>query len=418
VYGLQSGSYLVSINGGQFFIPGYAYEGDVPVYHPSSTRDSAKEVGVQTGQEIAGIDIRYRSVPGHAISGKFTGSTGPDEAGNSNTAVLIDFASSSFFAAANNPYRENSRSFAFYGVPDGDYNLIGQSYSGPGNASAPRRVTMKGADVTGIELAMAPLGSIAGRLKLETLKEVEVSPDCRDKRSAILEETAVLIRRDEKNEKERIWDVLYPGNEGAPNEKGEFELTRLIAGHYYLQPRLPGDGWFVRAVSLPGATPASLPHDIARDGISVIAGKKVNGLVITAAEGAAALRGNVIPASEGGSIPANLRVHLAPAERESADDAVRFAETLVNNDGSFSLTNLAPGRYYIMARVVSEDEWMDRTPRPLAWDSAARARLRQEMESANALVDLRQCQRLADYVLKYATPSGPKPPRSKRARQD
>ena len=86
------------------------------------------------------------------------------------------------------------------------------------------------------------------------------------------------------------------------------------------------------------------------------AGQRLTGVVVAAKEGAAAIRGKVVPATEGGSLPGNLRVHLVPAERESTDDPLRFAEALVNNDGTFSLTNLAPGRYYILARAIADDE--------------------------------------------------------------
>jgi hypothetical protein len=211
VYGLQTGCYLVAVNGAQFWYPGYAYEGDVPVYHPSSPRDAAKEVSVQIGQEVSGVDIRYRSEQGHAISGTFTGSTGPDlsEAVLMPQAVLMNVSSSSVQARSFNPYRENPRSFALYGVPDGNYQLIGQSYIGAegGSASAPRRLTVKGADVTGVELALVPLGSVAGRVTLETLKEGERTSECKNKQGA--EETIAVVTRSEDRQ-ELFAGILYP----------------------------------------------------------------------------------------------------------------------------------------------------------------------------------------------------------------
>jgi hypothetical protein len=305
-------------------------------------------------------------------------------------------------------------------VPDGDYQLIGytDAEGEGGSASAPRRVTVKGADITGIELALSPLGSVTGHFTLETLKRGEHGAECKDKQGALLEETVAELRRDQKNDKDHLTEILYPGREGALSEKGDFAIYRVVAGRYFITARLPGEGWYIRAVTLQGTTRERPGLDIARDGMTITAGQRVTGLVVSAAEGAAAIRGKVISASEGGSLPANLRVHLVPAERESADDALRFAEALVNNDGTFSLTNLAPGRYYIMARAMADDEWMERNPRPIAWDPVARARLRQEMETANAIVELRGCQRIADYALKYATSAPPKPLLSKRTGQN
>lgn len=41
--------------------------------------------------------------------------------------------------------------------------------------------------------------------------------------------------------------------------------------------------------------------------------------------------------------PAGLRVYLVPVEHNEANNVLRYGETLVNRDGSFAFTNLAPG---------------------------------------------------------------------------
>ncbi|HEU4765806.1 MAG TPA: carboxypeptidase regulatory-like domain-containing protein, partial [Pyrinomonadaceae bacterium] len=69
IYGISPGTYLVSAGGGgnqsfQF----NPYETDVPTYSPASTRDNAAEYSVRSGEEIT-ADIRYRSDPGHTVSG-------------------------------------------------------------------------------------------------------------------------------------------------------------------------------------------------------------------------------------------------------------------------------------------------------------------------------------------------------------
>ena len=44
------------------------YETDIPTFAPSSTRDTAAEVSVRSGEDVT-VDIRYRGEPGHSISG-------------------------------------------------------------------------------------------------------------------------------------------------------------------------------------------------------------------------------------------------------------------------------------------------------------------------------------------------------------
>src|SRR5205085_2313157 len=94
-----------------------------------------------------------------------------------------------------------------------------------------------------------------------------------------------------------------------------------------------------------------------------------------------------------------LRVHLLPAEREHADDVLRFFETTPGADGAFLFKNLPPGRYLLLARLAADAN--DATPRPASWDADARARLRREAEAANTTVELQPCQRATDFALRF-----------------
>jgi hypothetical protein len=101
-------------------------------------------------------------------------------------------------------------------------------------------------------------------------------------------------------------------------------------------------------------------------------------------------------------LPANLKIYLVPTERERADDVLRYSEASIESDGAFTLANLAPGRYFIIIRPAPENDPLERTPRPLAWDTTARAKLRREAEAANTPIELKTCQRISDQVLRYA----------------
>src|SRR5262249_10005679 len=272
-------------------------------------------------------------------------------------------------------------------------------------ASAPRRVVIKGADVGGIELKLVPLGSIAGKFALEA------SPGaCESKRKWSFEEALLGLRYQAKPA-----GTTPPRSQTIFNglsDKGEFTVYNLEANRYFLQPRLPDENWYVKAITGPAsssgptnargaATRGALLADISRNGVTLKAGEKIIGVVATIADGAAGMSGKVIPAAEGSRLPSRLRIHLIPAEARAADEVLRYAEAYARSDGSFLLSNLAPGKYWLIARAAPDDEMNDRMQPPIAWDASERAKLRKEAEAIKIEVDLKPCQRVSDQVVKY-----------------
>ena len=412
IYGLQPGTYMVSAGGSSRMTLTNAYEGDAQTFFPSSTRDTAAEVTVRSGEETASIDIRYRGERGHTISGKVSGfMDSKTQAGASITLRQIpggSYEGATFAMAASN------QGFSFNGVSDGEYEVAAQQWGGVNDsaASLPSRITIKGADVTGIELVLSPLASIAGRMQLDAPPTKE---NCADVRGGTLLETSIHARRDEKNQKaDALRLPFFSAGGGVPTDQGEFTIRNLIAGSYRLNVRLPNEAWYVRSIVLPNpaaspATPPAKPAQAAKNlpATNLIAlgtGTRVTNVNVQIAQDAAGLRGHITSAAEGGEAaqpPLNLKVYLVPAERERAEDILRYSEVQMASDGTFTLQNLAPGRYWIIARAA-ENETPERTPRPLAWDADTRAKLRRDAESANSTIELQPCQRLNDYVLRYA----------------
>ena len=416
IYGLTPGTYLIMASGSsQMGFGASAYDSDVPTYYPSTTRDAAAEVVVRAGQEATGIDIRYRGDRGYIVSGTLSGALGEDSAGFRGVVVSLAHTASGAVESRAYVQPRAGRGFALYGVPDGDYDLIAQMDVGAENsaASAPRHVVVKGTDATGIELSLAPLGSVSGRAVLEKVPSAERPSGCKIKGTASLDELVLMARRDGKpGEKDQPAAGVAAPTDASPDEKGEFKIPSLAAGRYRLEARLPADNWFVRSITKTGP-PASKQNDVAASGLVIGTSQRITDVTITLAEGAATLRGKVVPAAEGARLPGQLRVHAVPAEPESAEDAIRFAEARVDSEGAFSLTNLAPGRYYLQARAVSDDQLMERSPRPLAWDAASRTKLRREAQAANVVIELQRCQQVTEYVIKYAAAPSKRVPTTK-----
>jgi protocatechuate 3,4-dioxygenase beta subunit len=420
IYGLPPGAYVISAGGSQRFNGGMnAYEGDAQTFFPSSTRDTAAEVPVRGGEEVTGIDIRYRGERGHTISGTVTGFI--DTGMNSGVPILLRQPSGGGFEAATFVIAGTKPGFSFSGVSDGEYEVMAQQWNRTNEnsaASVPRRIRVKGADVTGIELVLAPLASISGRVTLEAAPK----ESCADSRGATILETAINARRDQKNQpKEAPLSPFFSSSGSSPDEKGEFVIRNLIPGSYRMTARLPSDAWYIRSIVLPKtaapqptapakaaqakSAPSAAVTNATASVVILKAGERAANVNIQIAQDAAGLRGRVVSGAEGAegtSLPANLKVYLVPTERERAEDVLRYGEASISSDGSFALTNLAPGRYWLIARLAPENETPEQALRPTTWDAELRVKLRSEAEAANTMIELQPCQRVGDYVLRYA----------------
>ncbi len=409
IYGLLPGTYLVSAGGRNTFgVNSGAFDTDASTFSPSSNRDTAAEIVVKAGEETTGVDIRYRADPGRVISGVVVGPIDP--AGTSQPTVNLTLVSNGVpLGTAFSFQSPNSRGFSFYGVSDGDYDLVAQLSSAPGQllVSDPRRVTVRGADITGVELALKPLGSIEGRLVLEP----SLAPECQNKRRPLFPETLISVRKTLKTaEKEQAFPLAFSVAQGSPNQSGDFMLRNLSVGDYTLHTRFSAKYWFIRSISrdTPGQRPtaktgvANRGFDVARNGVNLKSGERVSGINITLAEGAASLRG-MIKLAPGESVPPKLTVHLVPAEKENAEDVLRLFAARLNADGMFAFNNLPPGNYWVVARTAGENEWTSDAKVRLP-ETEIRTRIRRAAEAAKTRVEFKPCQNVSDYQLPIAVP--------------
>lgn len=401
-YGLEPGAYLVSVGGSGVFNLSPASSGDEsPSYYPASTRSTAAEVVVGEGQEVSGINIHQRSQRGYAVSGHLSGALKAGGAGNI-TVALLNASNGVTEAMLSMTGEGDARGFAFYAVPDGEYQLTAQSNLGtPEAAAAPAlRVSVKGRDAAPVELTLRPLGSVAGRVTLEPLRSASPNMSCGGRRSSPVEESVIQLRRGGAGSvAEPALSTLTPTGVVVPDAAGTFILRDLPAGRYFLQLDLPDEDWFIRAVTASGGGANQAQAIAAGNGLTLTPGARLEGVTVSLGVGAASLRGRVTDTSDGTSTPsARMQVYLLPAEREQAGNVLRYAAAPLQSDGTFSFSQLAPGSYRLVARVVT-DEPATPDAQTLFADPAARARLLGEAEAVNHLVALQPCQRVSDFTL-------------------
>ena len=402
IYGLSTGTYIVATGGrGNVYFSNNPYDTDAPTYAPSSVRDSAMEVNVRAGEETT-ADIRYRSEQGHTVSGIVNGPLAPNSSANITLAQIVNGVP---LASGFSVQVFNRKGFAFYGVADGEYDLIAQSVTSPREiiASEPRHVIVKGGDISGIELVVRELASIRGRLVLETT----TAADCKNKHQPLLSETVLVARRSEKNTAK---DQLTSPNffaQSVPDKSGDFALNNLAPGQFRLNARFFAKYWYLRSMirEAPGAPlartgPVNRQADVARNGIMLKFGERIAGVTITLAAGAASLRGRV-KQPEGESLPARLSLYLVPVEKENAEDVLRFFKTAVQTDGRFSVNSLPPGRYWALARSAAESDLQSEATLRAVEESDARLKIRRAAEADKNEVEFKPCQNVIDYQLPF-----------------
>jgi hypothetical protein len=421
LYGLAPGSYVVLAGGkAQINFTGRAtaYDADAPTFYPSTTRDGAVELQVQTGQELTDIDIRYRGDHGHSVGGTVVGLIPSGQPGSGVAfATLTHSATGALEAQAFVQADSPTHSFSLEGIADGEYELSATTPAQNDNSllAVPQHVSVRGADVLGLRLTLTQLGSLAGRISFEPLKAADATkPECQTAREFVPQEMLIFSRRESNDAAQQ--NAPFSSAQVAPDAKGEFKLRNLRDGRQRLNVRLIDENFYVRALTLPSTTPAPVAattnaraaatpttNDLARNGFTLKPGEQLAGALVQIAAGAASLRGRVA-ASEGESLPDNLHVYLVPAERERAEDVLRYRETNAQPDGAFAFKNLAPGSYFLLTRVLPDTDARQSPTLPLALDPNARAALRRDAEAAKTSIELQPCQRAADFTLRFARP--------------
>jgi len=399
IYGLAAGTYVVSAGGRVSTFNLSAYDADSPTYAPSATRALAAEIEVRAGEETTGVDIRHRGEPGHSISGTVSGSTSQTSPTNITLAQAVNGVSQLSGFSYQLP---NSSGFAFYGVADGDYDLIAQSASAEGDQqlSEPLRITVKGKDFSGANLTLNTLPAVSGRVVLET----STTPECKNKRKPLFSETSLMALRSSKQGKEPL---VFPNFSGAlqtsPGKTGDFVLRNLVPGQFSLNVRFFAKYWYLRRIERnPSVAQAARianadrQNDLARNGFQLKFGERLNNVTVMLAEGAGSLRGAVKLAGDE-SVPAKLYVHLVPAEKENTEDVLRFFTTLVQTDGKFSLINVPPGRYWVVARLSANGEPQFDAKLRAPDEADTRLQIRREAEANKTELELKPCQNVVDY---------------------
>ena len=381
IFGLLPGTYVVFAGGrGLWGAGANAYDNDAPSFAPSSTRDTAEEISLARGEERT-IDIRYRGTSGHSVSGNVKAATTPDSRW---VTIKLERVVNSEPDVRVSTYIRDAQGFEFTGVADGNY-LVWADYgsqSGEVLRSEAKRITVNGADITGIELTVKPLASVAGVVTLES----STIEECKGKARPLIEETLVSIQRNRSSK-----SLL----QSSPDGVGAFQLRNLEAGQYNFDILFFPRYWYLRSLTMPGTKDSTI--DLARNWLILKAGDRVSGVKATLAEGASSISGRVELSEEQRS--AQIVVYVVPSKSDKADEVLRHFAAPVAEDGSFSMDRVPPGRYWTLAKIVTSEKEASTAALRLPAMAEFRVRLRRAAEDAKNEIELKPCQSERNHTL-------------------
>ena len=362
VFGLKPGAYVVCAEGDQTFMRPSAYRFNATFWYLSGTRPNAVEINVASGSVTENVDISYRAQKGHSISGTVVKGVGAPPGAS---VYLLD--PSSGIILQSTPTMLSSPEFILSGIGDGEYEIEASTSEKPDQSrmiSPKQRVKVKEADVSGVQLTMASLGTIQAKILLEPLTD---DPCPQSLRLGHLSLEAVIDNREKS-------DARFNHAEAAPDEKGVCLLLNLVSGKYRFNLSGLATNWYLKQITDSKLNDAGL--------VSLAAGGRAE-VAITLASGAATLSGKA---------PKKSRLYLVPDQQTTPLKLVQVRTAQTNDDGAFVIGNLAPGSYRVFARAASAKDTSAISVEELP-------QIKKDAEVKGMLIELKPCQQLKDVKL-------------------
>jgi hypothetical protein len=200
---------------------------------------------------------------------------------------------------------------------------------------------------------------------------------------------------------QQLWSLGAPSR---PDTEGKFLLKNVAPGEYYFGLRFYAPQWYVNSIAFvpPAAATPAPPSaktkfvDVSRVWTNVKGSERLSNLTITLVHGAASIPGMLVQ-GEGEQVPRNFFVYLVPAEHEKVNDVLRFYSEPIQSNGYIGISNIAPGRYWILAGEGGAASPLMKLRSPQ--ETETRKRLRVEAEAAKSEIELKPCQIITGFKL-------------------
>ena len=314
-----------------------------PIYFPGTPiLAQASPITLAAGQEHAGLEFALQRVGTSTIEGVVSRSDGQSAAGT--TVQMTSVAPPGPFAT-DSPLQLQATagangSFQIPQVPPGDYTLVARAGAGGNALWGLGSVSVGGADVTGVAIAVEPGATISGRVHFDGTAK---PPADLTRIRVTMMPAEVLAQKPGTS----IRTIAF--SPGVPlGADGSFTLTGVPPGTFALQI-LPIDtaSWWGRS--------AVLGDRDLFDGLIEVGRASMTGVVVTFTDKRSELSGTLQTAS---GAPASDVFVIAYATNPAmwGPRARRVQAVRPGVDGRFSIKDLPPGEYYLSAVTEVDQE--------------------------------------------------------------
>lgn len=303
-----------------------------PTIFPGVADESAAvPVVLSAGEERTGVDMQLQLIATAKVAGTILG-----VGGQPMISAIRMFARSGsilgdqFGALGAVSQGALDGAFTITGVAPGTYQLLAVAAPLLANGQPPQAPSLwamtdlqvAGKDVTGLTLSLQPMLKVSGTLVFDGA----VKPP---------EGTRTSIRMLSSTPQ------LFPGGQGTVAADGTFTIEGIVPGAYRLVTTMSASGWASKSAMLGGKDAFDVP-------IEIRGGADVSGLVVTVANRLGEIAGKLV---DGNGAPApRFYVQVFPTDESLwLPDARRVKNARASTDGSFSITGLPAGEYYVCA---------------------------------------------------------------------